>query len=385
MDKLFPTQEIGSLAKPAWRVKAYRGEPLSEKEIAEAVKWGRKLGIENIEELVKILTKRERTAEEKKMLLQWSARYAIRFFEAAGLDIVFDGEQWRSEMYEHVIRNVDGFKFLGYVKSFDYRYFNKAACVSKPKYIKPFYVEEFIFTKENTKRIVKVPFTGPYTLVDWTFNEYYEKKAGSQIRDFKQRKTSARREFLFDLIKEVVRPEIGKLIEAGAKWIQIDEPAATTNPSAEEMQLFVEAFNETVKGFNCAFSLHNCYSNYEVLAKYASQLQNCSQLGLEFANRDNRQTGLADEARTGYKELKIFEDYGFRGNYGLGVIDVHTDFIEPPELVRDRILHAVKVLGDPSRIYVSTDCGLRTRTWEVGFAKLKNMVLGAELARKALR
>jgi len=385
MDKLFPTQEIGSLAKPAWRVKAYRGEPLSEKEIAEAVKWGRKLGIENIEELVKILTKRERTAEEKKMLLQWSARYAIRFFEAAGLDIVFDGEQWRSEMYEHVIRNVDGFKFLGYVKSFDYRYFNKAACVSKPKYIKPFYVEEFIFTKENTKRIVKVPFTGPYTLVDWTFNEYYEKKAGSQIRDFKQRKTSARREFLFDLIKEVVRPEIGKLIEAGAKWIQIDEPAATTNPSAEEMQLFVEAFNETVKGFNCTFSLHNCYSNYEVLAKYASQLQNCSQLALEFANRDNRQTGLADEARTGYKELKIFEDYGFRGNYGLGVIDVHTDFIEPPELVRDRILHAVKVLGDPSRIYVSTDCGLRTRTWEVGFAKLKNMVLGAELARKALR
>jgi 5-methyltetrahydropteroyltriglutamate--homocysteine methyltransferase len=385
MDKLFLTQEIGSLAKPAWRVKAYRGEPLTEKEIAEAVNWGLRLGIENIEELVKILTNRERTAEEKKMLLQWSARYAIRFFEAAGLDIVFDGEQWRSEMYEHVIRNVDGFKFLGYVKSFDYRYFNKAACIGKPKYIKPFYVEEFIFTKKSTKRIIKVPFTGPYTLVDWTFNEYYEKKAGSQIRDFKQRKASARRDFLFDLIKEVVRPEIGKLIEAGAEWIQIDEPAATTNPSAEEMQLFVEAFSETVKGFNCTFSLHNCYSNYEVLAKYASQLRNCSQLALEFANRDSRQTGLADEARTGYKELKFFEDYGFRGNYGLGVIDVHTDFIEPPELVRDRILHAVRVIGDPSRIYVSTDCGLRTRTWEVSFAKLKNMVLGAELARKALR
>jgi len=138
MDKLFLTQEIGSLAKPAWRVKAYRGEPLTEKEIAEAVNWGLRLGIENIEELVKILTNRERTAEEKKMLLQWSARYAIRFFEAAGLDIVFDGEQWRSEMYEHVIRSVDGFKFLGYVKSFDYRYFNKAACIGKPKYIKPF-------------------------------------------------------------------------------------------------------------------------------------------------------------------------------------------------------------------------------------------------------
>ncbi|MEM3783725.1 MAG: hypothetical protein QXY88_01655 [Candidatus Bathyarchaeia archaeon] len=383
MDKLFPTQEIGSLAKPAWRVKGYKGETLSKEEIAEAVNWGQRLGIENLEKLVKILTKGARTLADKKALIQWSAKFAIRFFEAAGLDVIFDGEQWRSEMYEHIIRNAEGFEFLGYVKSFDYRYFNKAACVDTPKYARSFYVEEFIFAKENTEKMVKVPFTGPYTLVDWSFNEYYEKKTASQIKDFKQRKTAAKREFIFDLIKEIVRPEIDKLVKAGATWIQIDEPAATTNPSEEEMRLFVEAFNETVKGFNCTFSLHNCYSNYKVLAKYASQLRNCSQLALEFANRDNRQAGIG-ETRAGYKELKIFEDYGFRGKYGLGVIDVHTDFIEPPELVRDRILHAVNTIGDSSRIHVSTDCGLRTRTWEISFAKLKNMVLGAELARKML-
>ena len=34
MNKLFPTQEIGSLAKPRWRVKGYRGKPLSKEEIA---------------------------------------------------------------------------------------------------------------------------------------------------------------------------------------------------------------------------------------------------------------------------------------------------------------------------------------------------------------
>ncbi|MEM0057632.1 MAG: hypothetical protein QXG58_05635 [Candidatus Bathyarchaeia archaeon] len=383
MDKLFPTQEIGSLAKPAWRIKAYRGEPLSDEEIAEAIEWGRKLGIENLESLIKVLKKHQKTPEDKKAILQWSALYAIRFFEAAGLDIIFDGEQWRSEMYEHVIRNVGGFKFLGYVKSFDYRYFNKAACINKPAYLKSFYVEEFIFTKENTKKMIKVPFTGPYTLVDWTFNEYYERKVMDQTEDFKQGKSYAKREFIFDLIKEVIRPEISRLIEAGATWIQIDEPAATTNPSKEEMQLFVEAFNETVKGFNCTFSLHNCYSNYRVLANYASQLRNCSQLALEFANRDSTQTGI-DEVRIGYNELKFFEDNGYQGNYGLGVVDVHTDFIEPPELVRDRILHAVKIVGDPNRIFASTDCGLRTRKWEISFAKLRNMVLGAELARKAL-
>ena len=39
MDKLFPTQEIGSLAKPRWRVKGYKGEQLSSEEIAEAIKY----------------------------------------------------------------------------------------------------------------------------------------------------------------------------------------------------------------------------------------------------------------------------------------------------------------------------------------------------------
>lgn len=383
MVKLFPSQEIGSLAKPPWRVKGYRGEPLSKEEIAEAIDWGRKLEIENLNSLVKLFSEDD-SAKRRRAIFEWSAKYAIRFFEKAGLDIVFDGEQWRPEMYEHVIKNVSGFKFLGHVKSFDYRYFNKAACVNNPKRLKPLYLEEFIYTKKNTEKEVKIPFTGPYTLVDWTFNEYYEKKLGKKIVNFKQRKFEAKKDFLFDLVKEVIRPEINRLVDSGAKWIQIDEPAATTNLSDEEMQLFVDSFNETVKNFNCTFSLHNCYSNYKALAKYACELRNCSQLALEFANRDNKQLGIGG-SRTGYREIKLFEDHGFSGNYGLGVIDVHTNFIEPPELVRDRILHVAKLLGDENRIYVSTDCGLRTRTWEIGFKKLKNMVLGAELARQALR
>jgi len=383
MSKLFPTQEIGSLSKPRWRTKAYKGEQLSKSDIAEAIRWGRRLEIEKLDELVKLLSNRM-PSSNRRAILEWSAKYAVRLFEKAGLDIVFDGEQWRSEMYEHIIKNVSGFKFLGYVKSFDYRYFNKAACIGRPEYVEPFYLDEFIFTKQNTKKQVKVPFIGPYTIVDWTFNEYYEKSARANIKDLKSKKFAARKEFLFDLIKYVIKPEIGRLVDYGAAWIQIDEPAATTKPSDEEMKLFVEAFNETVKGFKCTFSLHNCYSNYLLLAKYACELRDCSQIALEFANRDSKELGIGD-ARVGYEELKYFEEYGFAGNFGLGVIDVHTDFVEPPELVRDRILHAAKVVGDQSRIYVSTDCGLRTRTWKTSFRKLKNMVKGAELARRALK
>ena len=36
----FVTREIGSLAKPGWRVKAIAGRPLEESDIEEAQKWG---------------------------------------------------------------------------------------------------------------------------------------------------------------------------------------------------------------------------------------------------------------------------------------------------------------------------------------------------------
>jgi 5-methyltetrahydropteroyltriglutamate--homocysteine methyltransferase len=49
--------------------------------------------------------------------------------------------------------------------------------------------------------------------------------------------------------------------------------------------------------------------------------------------------------------------------------------------VRDRILYAAKVLG-ADKIYVNPDCGLRTRRLDAAFAKLKNMVEGAKLARE---
>jgi len=39
---------------------------------------------------------------------------------------------------------------------------------------------------------------------------------------------------------------------------------------------------------------------------------------------------------------------------------------------------------DPERIQVNPDCGLRTRSWDVVYEKLSNMVQGTRLAEDAL-
>jgi 5-methyltetrahydropteroyltriglutamate--homocysteine methyltransferase len=66
------------------------------------------------------------------------------------------------------------------------------------------------------------------------------------------------------------------------------------------------------------------------------------------------------------------------------VLDIHSDFVETAELVRDRILYAVDVLRDPERVQVNPDCGLRTRSWDVVYEKLANMVQGTRLAEEVL-
>jgi 5-methyltetrahydropteroyltriglutamate--homocysteine methyltransferase len=99
----------------------------------------------------------------------------------------------------------------------------------------------------------------------------------------------------------------------------------------------------------------------------------------------SRELGTSDAERPGYRVITRFRDLPYKPNLGLGVLDIHTDFIESPELVRDRILYAVDVFGDPERIHVTPDCGLRTRSWDVAYAKLRNMVAGTQMARNELR
>src|SRR6185369_14619114 len=117
---------------------------------------------------------------------------------------------------------------------------------------------------------------------------------------------------------------------------------------------------------------------------HIQKMENCSQYDLELSNRDSKELGTKEGDRPGYEILKSFKKFGIESRIGLGVTDIHSDFIESPELIRDRILYATKILGNPLLVNPSPDCGLRTRTWEVAYTKLSNQTAGARLAEKVL-
>jgi 5-methyltetrahydropteroyltriglutamate--homocysteine methyltransferase len=376
----FTTREIGSLGKPPWRVKTFAGRPLEERDISEAERWGKRLEVDGHEELVELLRRGEFDGGELSAIDAWAARYGLALLERAGLDVVYDGEQRRTEMYDHVAAHARGFEQRGTVRSFDNKYYAKAAVVEPPSVDGPQDVEEFRFVEAHTDRVVKVPLTGPYTMADWSYDEHYAREGA--LGASAERRYEARRRFVADVAERVIRPNVQGLVDAGAHWIQIDEPAAATRP--DEVPLVVAGFNAATSGIDAGKSLHICFSDYSALWPHALELEDCLELQLEFANRDSRELGTRDENRPGYVEtLRLFKQHGYP-DVGLGVLDIHSDFVEPAELVRDRILYSVDALGDPERIQINPDCGLRTRSWDVVYEKLVNMVEGTRLAEHEL-
>ncbi|MDQ4006343.1 MAG: hypothetical protein M3135_08610, partial [Actinomycetota bacterium] len=288
----------------------------------------------------------------------------------------------RSEMYAWAIAHANGFEPRGSVRAFDNKYYSKAAVTGPISLRVPYHNEEFEFVSGIARAGLKVPITGAYTIADWSFDELYYTEADRAAHGWRKRRRDARQSFVIDVARNLIRPNLEALIGLGAGWLQIDEPGGSTG--ADELDLFVESFNESVRGLDAVFSTHLCFSDYDLFFPAIEGMTECRQFAVGFANYDSRELGTSADDRPGYRVLPKFRDLPYGPVLGIGVLDIHTDFIEPPELVRDRVLHAAEVFGDPARIHVIPDCGLRTRSWDVAYAKLENMVAGVELAKQHL-
>ena len=267
-----------------------------------------------------------------------------------GIDIPSDGEMRRDEMVEYFAERIEGFKFYGPVRVWGNNFFNKPAVVGEIKRTKSITVDEFLYLNEVTTRdVVKFTITGPYTIADWSYNEYYRDKIE-----------------LASKIASIINQEVRELQDNGAKFIQIDEPALTTHP--EEVEWAVDIVNEVTKGVHIKLGLHVCYSDYITLSKYFDRLK-YDQLALEFANRGFRDLDIL-------KKLNDIE-------IGLGVIDVHNRSVEEESRVERAIEKAMKYVR-PEKIYINPDCGLKLLPREIARRKLQVMVSATRRLRGVL-
>ena len=172
--ELFPAQEIGSLMKPRWQILGQHGDPLDDRARQEfATANERTRFADDARPAAEALLEGRPKDAGADGVRDLGALFALRLFESAGLARVYDGEARRIEMYEYPIRQMRGFQFQGHVRSFDNKYYLKAAVTDEVRLERPYHVEEFDFVRRHARAEPKLPITGPYTLADWSYNEHY--------------------------------------------------------------------------------------------------------------------------------------------------------------------------------------------------------------------
>jgi 5-methyltetrahydropteroyltriglutamate--homocysteine methyltransferase len=285
-------------------------------------------------------------------LEEQATRFWIKTQEEIGIDVLVDGEMYRGDMATYFAENLDGFKISGLVRSYGNRYYRKPIISGKIKWRGPITVDMWKFAQSLTNKPVKGMLTGPYTMMDWSFNEHYPN----------------RREACLDMAR-ALHEEVKALADAGAKIIQVDEPALSARP--EELNDFIiEAMNIVTKGIDAYFVTHSCYGAFEFIYPDMLKLP-VDNFDLEMSNSE-------------FDLVEIFKKHPFTKDISFGVVDVHSHLIEDVATVKKRIRRALEVLK-PEQLWIDPDCGLKTRTTEEAIAKLKVLVKATKEIRASLK
>ena len=158
-----------------------------------------------------------------------------------------------------------------------------------------------------------------------------------------------------------------------AAVLQVDEANLPGCPADGPMA--AAGINRVLAAAAGAKGVHLCFGNYggqsiqrgffKELMPFFNALE-CDHLVLEFARR-------------GYEELDLFRDLKPSIALGLGVADIKDNDVETPELIAQRIEHAVKVLGAERIRWIHPDCGFWMLSRSVADRKMRALVAGRDL------
>jgi 5-methyltetrahydropteroyltriglutamate--homocysteine methyltransferase len=287
------------------------------------------------------------TAAELRQLEEKATAFWIEKQEELGVDVLVDGEQYRGDMVAFFAEHLPGFETGGLVRSYGNRYYRKPVIVGEVRWPAPVTVEWWKFAQGLTKKPVKGMLTGPYTVMDWSFNEFYPDRKSTCLA-----------------LAAVIRQEVEALVAAGCKIIQIDEPALSVRP--EELPIAIEAMQLITDGLPAYFISHACYGAFEHIYPQMLKLP-VDNFDLEMSN-------------SGLDMLELFRRNPFTKDISFGVVDSHSHRVEDVATVRQRIEQAVTVLPRDA-VWVDPDCGLKTRRVEEAIGKMRVIVEAARSLR----
>ncbi len=294
-----------------------------------------------------------------------AVRLAVEDQLRAGVDIITDGEMQRVDFNLGFYDRLTGIEGLPLGRRWgppahDQR--SRYVCVAPlaaPQGLG--LVEEYDRLRTITSAPVKVPVPGPFTLAGCL--------QGGEVY--------SSREAITEALLPIVNREMKELVRQGVDFIQLDEPSFACHP--DDPERFLELIGRTVEGVKAKISLHMCFGNYRGRAvgwrSYRPLFPHLAraavhQLALEFASREMAEIELARQIPAPME-------------LAAGLVDVKNTWIEPPELVAERLRTVLRFI-DPERVHVTPDCGFSQTARFVACRKLTNMVQGVRLVRNEI-
>ena len=272
---------------------------------------------------------------------------AIRDQIEAGIDIISDG-QVRAGMIEIFANSIPGMvvednttkivgKIMpsyGSISAEDLKYaINVSESISKE------------YGPNGNKRLkedfkgVKGIITGPSTLV-----------FSSRLEGFYNNKKDA----IIDLA-HALKKEVEFLEKAGAICIQIDEPFISTG--VVDVNIAKKAVNIITKDLSIPKAMHVCGDVTDVfneLLKFDVDVIDCEFAGIP-------------------QNVNLLENINLNGKkIGFGCLDTKIDKIESKEEVQNLINRGIDLIGAENML-ADPDCGMRMRSRDAAFSKLKSM------------
>ena len=301
-----------------------------------------------------------------------AVRAALHDQIAAGLDVITDGEQTRLDFNLSFYGFLEGLELEGASP----RRFGPPAHDQRGKHrvTGELRAPRGLGVVEEYKRLarlapagptLKASVPGPYTLSGRLL-------PNTQYPD---------RYALTEALLPIVRKELEALVAAGCGEITVDEPSMSCYAHREDPARFVEIFNRTVAPVvgRCRLSTHLCFGNFKGraigLRRYAPMFpaflgMTIDEVHLEMASRE-------------FAELPLIADIASRMDVCVGITDVKSYYIEPPEEIAARVRLCLQH-APPSRLSFAPDCGLsQTARWAAR-QKLANLVAGVRLVREEL-